>query len=63
MPDHTVCFGPAAGSSVQRSQGKTGHLVGKPDVRGILGDLEVNEPPAVEAEHDHDTPRCAFLEL
>src|SRR6266436_2110851 len=29
-----------------------GHLAGKPDLRGILGDLEVNNPSAVEAEHN-----------
>ena len=29
-----------------------GHLAGKPVLRGILGDLEVNNPFAVEAEHN-----------
>jgi hypothetical protein len=29
-----------------------GHLAGKPDLRGILGDLEVNNPSAVEAKHN-----------
>jgi len=29
-----------------------GHLAGKLDLRGILGDLEMNDPSAVEAEHN-----------
>jgi hypothetical protein len=29
-----------------------GHLAGKPVLRGILRDLEVNNPSAVEAEHN-----------
>ena len=29
-----------------------GDLAGEPDLRGILGDLEVNNPSAVEAEHN-----------
>jgi len=27
-------------------------LAGKPDLRGISGDFEVNNPSAIEAEHD-----------
>ena len=27
-------------------------LAGKPTLRGIWGDLEVNDPSAIEAEHD-----------
>jgi hypothetical protein len=35
-------------------------LAGKPDLRGILGDLEVNDPSAVEAEHNQgiEEPEC-----
>ena len=29
-----------------------GHLAGKPVLRGILGDVEVNDPSAVKPEHD-----------
>src|SRR3982074_1567304 len=29
-----------------------GHLAGKPDLRGIAGDFEVNNPSAIEAEHN-----------
>jgi hypothetical protein len=28
------------------------HLAGKPVLRGILGDVEVNDPSAVKPEHD-----------
>ena len=49
MPDHTICPSPAADSVVQEG---FGHLAGKPDLRGICGDLEVNNPSPVEAEHN-----------
>src|SRR5207302_3855175 len=29
-----------------------GHLAGKPDLRGISGDFEVNNPSAIVAEHN-----------
>ncbi len=29
-----------------------GHLAGKPALRGIGGDFEVNNPSAIEAEHN-----------
>ena len=29
-----------------------GHLAGKPELRGIWGDFEVNNPSAIEAEHN-----------
>ena len=37
-----------------------GHLAGKPVLRGFLGDLEVNNPSAVEAEHGQgvEKPEC-----
>jgi len=31
---------------------RLGHLAGKPVLRRICGDFEVNDPPAIEAEHD-----------
>src|SRR5262245_59818030 len=31
---------------------RLGHLAGKPALRGIWGDFEVNDPSAIEAEHD-----------
>ena len=47
--DHTICPGLAAVSGVQKGPG---HLAREPALRGIRSDFEMNNPPAVEAEHN-----------
>src|SRR6266849_4743476 len=50
----TIRFVPVSKQIARRSiPGKgLGHLAGKPVLRGILGDVEVNDPSAVKPEHD-----------
>ena len=52
MPDHTVCLGPQQIARCSVPGKGLGHLAREPVLRGILGDLEVNNPSAVEAEHN-----------
>src|SRR5712691_1521860 len=50
----TIRFVPVSKQIARRSiPGKgLGHLAGKPVLRGILSDIEVNDPSAVKPEHD-----------
>ena len=61
MPDHTICPGPAADRRCSVPRKSLGHLAGKPDLRGISGDFEVNNPSAIETEHNQgikELERC-----
>jgi hypothetical protein len=45
--------GPAADIEVLCPGKRLGHLMRKPDLRRVLGNIEVNDLPSVAAEDDH----------